>query len=121
MSFVEVLPAEPVMPTTRAPLRSRTAPPSARSRGKPLSGARDLAIVERHRLAGRLLALLVPLAGDEHDIPGARGLDRLGDRRRPVGLDLDCPPDAFEHLADDRVRVFAARVVGGDDGEVAPL
>ena len=38
MSFVEVLPVEPVMPTTRAELRARTAPPSAASAANASSG-----------------------------------------------------------------------------------
>ena len=38
MSFVEVLPIEPVIATKRAPLRSRTAPASAASAAKASSG-----------------------------------------------------------------------------------
>ena len=38
MSFVEVLPVEPVMATTRAELRARTALPSAASSAKASSG-----------------------------------------------------------------------------------
>ncbi len=38
MSFVEVFPVEPVIATTRAELRSRTAPPSAASAANSSSG-----------------------------------------------------------------------------------
>ena len=61
MSFVEVFPAEPVMPTTRAPLRSRTAPPSAARAAKPSPG-RSAAAAPRCRAssANRAPAALTP-------------------------------------------------------------
>src|SRR2546425_1145838 len=98
MSFVAVFPLEPGVPT------------------KPAQGlARHLPVVEGQRAVAELLALLVALAGDDDDVALARALDRAGDRGAPVELDLDVADDAGQDLVDDRLRVLAARVVGGHD------
>ena len=52
MSFVDVLPVEPVMPTTRAELRARTALPSAASAENASSGTSVAAAPARTRAAG---------------------------------------------------------------------
>ena len=50
---------------------------------------RSLAVVERNRPVGELLALLGSLAGDEDDVARLRELDRARDRGSAVELDLD--------------------------------
>src|SRR5207237_9632712 len=78
------------------------------------------------------LVLFVPLAGDQHEIPRFRLADSLRERLAPVhdcerrravlslrrhavrGYD-DAAPDFF----DDAFRILAARVVRGDDHEIA--
>ncbi len=77
----------------------------------------DLAIVEVDRLGAEDLVGLVSLAGDDHHIarPGERQRER--DRGTAVGFDEDVvatlPGHALDDLGDDRLRVFAARIVGG--------
>src|SRR6185503_7208293 len=82
--------------------------------------ARDLAIVERVLHSGDLLPLLVALAGDQDDVAVARALERACDSAAPVRLDVEVGR-AGEHLVDDRERILAARVVGGDDRDVGEL
>ena len=83
--------------------------------------ARDDAVVERELHAADLLALLVPLPRDHDDVARLGEPDRAPDRRAPVGLDLDVRAGALEDLLDDRQRILAARVVGGDDDDVGEV
>src|SRR5207244_4647379 len=83
--------------------------------------ARDLAVVEGNDPPRRLLALLVPLAGDHDDVARTRGGDRARDRARAVDLHLGLADHAHQDLLETRLRLLAARVVRGDDREVAQL
>src|SRR3954447_923334 len=125
-------------PTARESMTTRAGPPACgagaasrapaacatrsgdQSRTERLAGDGD--VVERDLVpVGELLALLVPLAGDHHDVAGLGHPDRLLDRGAPVDLDLDARATAFDDLGDDRARVLAARVVGRDDHDVGVL
>src|SRR5579872_2022800 len=80
---------------------------------------RDLAVIERNRAVPKNLVRLVALAGDHHDVarPGQR--QRAPNRETPVRLALKVPPRGTGlDLADDRPRVLAARIVGGEHGVV---
>src|SRR6266487_4284722 len=78
-------------------------------------------VVERDRPIRELLPLLGALAGDDDDIAFACELDGPRDRPAAVGLDL-CPGiGTGDDLADDRERVFAARIVRRDDRDVGEL
>src|SRR3954469_7073892 len=122
-------------PTAREPMTTR-AGPSARgagvasrapaacatrsgdqSRTQRLAGDGD--VVERDLAPGlELLPLLVALAGDDHDVARLGDRHRTLDRGPAVDLDVDAGAAALEDRRDDRVRVLAARVVGGDDHDV---
>ena len=80
----------------------------------------DLAVVERMLHAGDLLRGLVALACDDDDIPLLRLAERKRNRLAPVGLAHAPGPlrHAARHRRDDRERVLAARIVGGDDHAV---
>ena len=93
----------------------------SRGRSEPAQRlARDLAVVERDRAVGELLALLVALAGDHDHVAFAGLADSAGDRLAPVRLDLGTV-GALEDLGDDRLGLLAARIVGGDDRDVGEL
>src|SRR4051794_23976157 len=125
-------------PTARESMTTRAGPPARgagaasrapaacatrsgdQSRTQRLTGDGD--VVERDLVpVGELLALLVPLSGDHHDVTRLGRPDRLLDRGAPVDLDLDARATAFDDLGDDRARVLAARVVGRDDDDVRVL
>src|SRR4051812_1948828 len=80
-------------------------------------------VVERDLVpAGELLALLVPLAGDDHDVAVGGQADRLRDRRLAVDLAAHVVAlDAGEDLVEDRLGVLRARVVAGHDDLVGEL
>src|SRR5256885_1071115 len=87
------------------------------SRTERLAGDGD--VVEGHLVpVGELLALLVALAGDDHDVAPLGDADPALDRGATVDLDLHARAAAIEDRGDDRLRVLAARVVGGDDHDV---
>ena len=106
--------------------RAHAAPPAARAKRGGL-----LAIVEVAPRGADDLVVLVPLAGDEHDVAGPGGASRRRDRRAPVDLDvvaarrsaeragreLDTAgaPDPIDDHGDDAGRVLGARIVGRDD------
>src|SRR6185437_5060467 len=93
----------------------------SRGRSEPAQRfARDLAVVERERVVGELLALFVALAGDHDHVAFAGFADSAGDRLAPVRLDLGTV-SALEDLGDDRFGLLAARIVGGDDRDVGEL
>ena len=76
----------------RPPARRRSPPRSASRRAAQLAQllAGDLAIVEGDLAAVlELLALLVPLAGDDDGVARPGPAQRQGDRRPPVDLDLE--------------------------------
>jgi len=79
------------------------------------------AVVEGNRPVGKGLARLVALAGDEDDVALLRTLERGRDRGGAVGLALRRPVGPRQHLGDDRLRIFAPRVVGRDDDDVREL
>src|SRR3954452_11567072 len=125
-------------PTARESMTTRAGPPACdagaasrapaacatrsgdQSRTQRLAGDGD--VVERHLVTvDELLALLVALPGDHHDVARLGRPDRLLDRGAPVDLDLDARAAALEDLGDDRARVLAARVVGRDDDDVRVL
>src|SRR5687767_13938756 len=83
--------------------------------------ARDRDVVERLLAPAReLLALLVALAGNDDHVAGLRQPHRAVDAGAAVGilLDVRAAPGPREDLADDRLRVLRARVVGGDEADV---
>ena len=59
----------------------------------------------------------MPLAGDEHDVPRPRFVDRGADRGATVAH-LARARRAGEHLHTDRRRILSARVVVGDDHQL---
>ena len=67
---------------------------------------------------GDLLVGLMPFPGDKHDVPGFRSQDGLFYGKRAVGFHIVRGPEALADLRDDRERVFAARVVRGDEHAV---
>jgi hypothetical protein len=75
--------------------------------------AGNVAVIEGDLAAVlELLALLVALAGDDDGVTAAGLAERQRYRSPPVGLDLDRTVLNPSHdLADDRLRVFGARVV----------
>ena len=84
--------------------------------------ARDRDVVEGHLAPAReLLALLVALAGDHHHVAGTRLVHRPRDRRAAVDQPRRVLPRARQDLADDRLGILRARVVGGDDRLVGQL
>src|SRR4029079_2469246 len=80
--------------------------------------ARDFPVVEGNGAVGELLALLVALACDDHDIPLPRPLERRRDGRRAVRLRFRLAGHSRDDLVDDRLRILAPRVVRRDDGRV---
>ncbi len=119
----------------RSPRTAISAPPSAASRSAgqvdhaaPTPSAAQLAPAATSRSSNGLLAaalellsLLVPLAGDHDEVPGA-GLRRAPSRSPCAGRPRRrrCARSSIpvEDLGDDRVRVLGARVVGGDEADV---
>src|SRR5581483_8169829 len=85
----------------------------------------DAAVVERDRLVGELLPLLVSLARDHDDIAVAGESDRLVDRAVPVNIDDDAGSraraDSREHRIEDRRGVLTARVVRREQRDVRAL
>src|SRR3546814_18864969 len=77
----------------------------------------DLAVVEGMLLGAHDLDRLMALAGDEHDVAGARLVDRERDGGGTIGLDGapgrggNARPDG----ADDGQRVLPSWVVGGQE------
>jgi len=69
----------------------------------------------------------VPLAGHQHQIAGPRELHGLRDSLPPIhdrhdplpGVALGVRRDAAQDVVDDAARLLVARVVGGDDDDVA--
>src|SRR3954454_16288317 len=105
--------------TSRAPA-ARATRSGDQSRTQRLAG--DGHVVGGDRApAGELLALFVALARDHEHVAGLGHVDRLLDRRAAVDLDLDAARAALEDRVDDRVRVLAAGVVGGDERDVRTL
>ena len=81
--------------------------------------AHDGDVVKRDLAAAfELLALLVPLAGDDHHVPRLGGGNGALDGDAAVDLVLDVVAAADEDLLDDRVGVLGPRVVGGDDDAI---
>ena len=68
--------------------------------------------------AGDFLVRLVPLSGDEHYIFFLCRQNDAFDGARAVGLHIVGGRDALADFLDDRKRVFAARVVRGDEHAV---
>src|SRR5438477_590716 len=70
------------------------------------------------------LVVLVPLAGDQDEVARAREAEREGDGRAPVRLDQVAGHARGTHplldVGEDAERVLGARVVGGEDDDVAP-
>ena len=108
-------------PTRPAVARLPTVGPrTRRERGEQLSD--HVAVVEGVHDAVDLLAGLVALAGDHHDVAGPGQPERRGDRLAAVAhLDhLGAVPARapVQHRGPDRGRVLGARVVVGDDQDV---
>ena len=81
--------------------------------------ADDVAIVERRRLRRPISwPCSCPLPAITTTSPGSASATARSDRAPPVRIDLDARPGALQHVLDDRERILAARVVGGDDDEV---
>ena len=85
-------------------------------------GAGDVAVVEGVHRAVDLLAGLVALARDQHDVAGLRqperhrdGLATVADLHHPLAAD---PLGTQQHGPTDLGGVLAARVVVGDDEDV---
>ena len=66
---------------------------------------------------------LVPLSGDEHDVPGLRLRDGTPDRHAAIQLHAVTDPVwyAGEHVVDDRARFFAARIIAGQIEPIGEL
>src|ERR1051326_7843351 len=72
------------------------------------------------------LIVLVAFARDENQVAGARLSKSKGDGGAAVGLDMDLRRDggiggfvhAGPYLGDNGIRVFVARIVRGDDGDL---
>src|SRR3954471_6798415 len=105
--------------TSRAPAASATCS-GDQSRMQCLAG--DLDVVERHLHAvGELLALLVALAGDQHDLARLRQADRVVDRLATIDDRRRAAGGALQDLGDDRLGGLRARVVGRHDRHVGAL
>ena len=84
--------------------------------------ARDFHVVKGMRSFARDLHLLVSLAGEQHDVSGARFAD--GQRNRFAAVDFDGVFHAgllqtHQRVVDDGARIFAARIVGSEHDEIA--
>src|SRR5215470_12937822 len=84
--------------------------------------ARDLAVVEMNLARRQNLISLMTFAGDEDHITRPRLQDRAEDRFAAVDHQVVILADAGKpdpDVVQDQQRVFAARVVGGGDHEIA--
>ncbi len=85
--------------------------------GQQLGG--DDTVIERVLLPVDLLVVLVSFAGDDNDVAGSCGLEGLGDGATSVGFDHEMTGatinagDTVDHLLNDQLRVFSARIVRG--------
>ena len=103
--------------------RSRAAISARRSRAarhasRRASPARRVDVVERQHQVADDLALLVALAGDQHDVlrrPPRRSPRAIASRRSPISVAPGAPSSTSRA---DRGRVLAARIVVGDDHAV---
>ena len=99
-----------------------TRPPFTLESCRPQSLARHCDIVKGMRSLARDLHLLVPLARKQHDISGTRLCDRQRDGFAAVGFDAVLhagPLQAHQRIIDDRSRILAARIVGGEHHKIA--
>ena len=79
-------------------------------------------IIEGNFPVGEFLVGFMPLARDENDVAGARELNGFPDGFGPVGNFLvPVGSKAGSHFGENLRRVFAAGVVGGEDGPVGGL
>ena len=88
------------------------------------SAAVDLLVIaERQHLAADDLAGLVALAGDQQHVAGLKRRDGAADRLAAVAdlADVRARRRAVEDGGADRRRIFAARIVVGDDDAVGAL
>src|SRR5207244_8138534 len=111
----------------RGPPPGRTPPvlPGwARSPEPPEGTPHLLAVVEMALHGADDLVVLVPLAGHQDEIARARVADGERDRRAPVWFDDVAGHARGTHalldVREDAQRILGARVVGGEDDEVAP-
>ena len=107
MSFVDVFPTEPVIATTRASLRARTAPPSAASAAWASSGTSVAAAPARAGVVEKRLA-----AGDGDEQVARLDQARVDlDARHRVRVALDASERERPHLGErqrDQVRASNA-------------
>ena len=77
-------------------------------------------IAEMTPARARFLIILVPLAGDQHDVAGFGLVDCPADRAFPIAFDMRRGRrlHAAEYLAHDRIAVFQSGVVVGDHGMI---
>src|SRR5215470_1205913 len=82
--------------------------------------SRDLDIVERDSVIAELLIIFVSLARNQYNVSRSRernsAVDRLGAIDRFL---IAVRAKSFFNLSDDRVWIFLARIVGGDDRVVS--
>src|SRR5262249_30903670 len=109
--------APSVVPDAALAISPRVQSGSATGRLLLPRGGHGFMFRERDHFRAPGLAGLVSLASHEQDIAALKSGDRLGDRRGPVA-DLERAGRVRQNLAPDRGRVFAARIVVGDDGAI---
>src|SRR5438034_8970596 len=82
--------------------------------------SRDLDIVERDRVIAELLIIFVTLARNQYNVSWTRerngAIDRLGAINH---FFIPIRAKALFDLGDNRIRIFLARIIGGDDGVVS--
>src|SRR5690606_7241096 len=79
-------------------------------------------VAERHALFADNLIILMTLAGQQHDVTGLSALHCPLDRGGAIGFDMHRRRRrARENFSDDRRRLFAARIVAGDDDAIGVL
>src|SRR5437667_4325878 len=82
--------------------------------------SRDLDIVERDRVIAELLIIFVTLARNQYNVSWTRerngAIDRLGAINH---FFIPIRAKALFDLGDNRIRIFLARIIGGDDGIVS--
>ena len=81
--------------------------------------SRDLDIVEWDRVIGELLIIFVSFARDQYNVSRLGELDRAVNRLRAIdNFFVAIRAKTFFDLGDDRVRIFFARIIRGDDGVI---